>query len=234
MITLIINCFTNSKFYKKFFLSSVLFVRTLSPDELPLKSLTTPEGLNDSLDSTDKAVLLLEFCGWIPRLLAKGNIKAESDLGNLGTDDGIPASEENNDGKVDGDDELNLGMDSGFSGFSWLSQFTSVNDSLMKEAENLTFRSGASCSVDEFQHFKLFLKKFIVFAREFFIPRERHRFALVNDKSLVPSPKVEESNLWLTAVYFSGCPSCSKVLREGDELRTIMQHPLPVFGSKIF
>lgn len=62
-------------------LSSVHYVMTLSPDELPLKSLTSPEGLNDFLDSTDKAVLLLEFCGWIPRLLAKGNNKAESDLG---------------------------------------------------------------------------------------------------------------------------------------------------------
>ncbi|XP_073055778.1 uncharacterized protein [Primulina eburnea] len=209
-------------------LSSVHYVMTLSPEELPLKSLTSPEGLNDFLESTDKAVLLLEFCGWIPRLLAKSNIKAESELGDLGTDDGVTSSEENNDGKVIVDDKLNLGIDSGFSGFSWLSQFTSVNDSLMKEAENFTFRSGASCSEDEFQHFKLFLKKFIVVAREFFIPHERHRFALVNDKSLLPSLKVEESNSWLTAVYFSGCPSCSKVLREGDELRTLLQQPLPV------
>lgn len=125
-----------------------------------------------------------------------------------------------------------MSIDSGFSGFSWLSQFTSVNDSLVKVAENLTFRSGASCSVDEFQHFKLFFQKFIVVAREFFIPHERHRFALVNDKSLLPLLKIEESNSWLTAVYFSGCPSCSKVLREGDELRTVLQYPLPVVEAR--
>ncbi|XP_073136142.1 uncharacterized protein [Henckelia pumila] len=126
------------------------------------------------------------------------------------------------------DDNLNLGFDSGFSGFSWPSQFTSVNDSLIMETANLTFRSGTSCSVDEFQHFKLFLQKFIAVAKEFFIPHEKHRFALVHDKSLLPLLKVEESNSWSTAVYFSGCPSCSKVLKEGDELRTVLQYPLPV------
>ncbi|KZV45970.1 hypothetical protein F511_10660 [Dorcoceras hygrometricum] len=214
-------------------LSSVYYVLTISPDELPLKSLNSLEGLNDFLASTDKAVLLLEFCGWTSRLLAKGNPMAESDI-----DEGVPASEEKNDGKVDGDDKLNLGIDSGFGGYSWLSQFTSVNDSLVKESEKLTFSSGASCSLDEFHHFKLFLQKFIAVAREFFIPHERHRFALVNDKSLLPLLKVEEPCSWSTTVYFSGCPSCSKVLREGDELRTVLQYSLPVgearFSDKAF
>ena len=42
------------------------------PEELPLKSLSTPVELKAFLDSTDKAFLLLEFCGWTPRLLAEG------------------------------------------------------------------------------------------------------------------------------------------------------------------
>ncbi|PON63607.1 Thioredoxin-like fold containing protein [Trema orientale] len=44
----------------------------VSPGEIPLKSLSTPAELKTFLDSTDRAVLLLEFCGWTPKLLAKG------------------------------------------------------------------------------------------------------------------------------------------------------------------
>lgn len=62
-------------------LASVEYVTSLSPDEIPLKSLSTPEELSDFLHSTDKAVLLLEFCEWTPRLLA--NKSSETDLGRL-------------------------------------------------------------------------------------------------------------------------------------------------------
>lgn len=64
-------------------LASVHYVMSLSPDELPLKSLTTPEELRDFLHSTDKAVLLLEFCGWTPRFVATNKSMTESDLGML-------------------------------------------------------------------------------------------------------------------------------------------------------
>lgn len=40
--------------------------------QLPL--LNTPDHLNSFLASTDKALLLLEFCGWTPKLLANHNI----------------------------------------------------------------------------------------------------------------------------------------------------------------
>lgn len=40
--------------------------------QLPL--LNTPDHLNSFLTSTDKALLLLEFCGWTPKLLANHNI----------------------------------------------------------------------------------------------------------------------------------------------------------------
>ena len=36
--------------------------------------LNTPDHLNSFLASTDKALLLLEFCGWTPKLLANHNI----------------------------------------------------------------------------------------------------------------------------------------------------------------
>lgn len=51
-------------------LSSVHYVLSRTPNQLPLISLTTPDELRDFLASTDKAVILFEFCGWTPRLLS--------------------------------------------------------------------------------------------------------------------------------------------------------------------
>lgn len=53
--------------------------------QLPL--LNTPDHLNSFLASTDKALLLLEFCGWTPKLLANHNtnpfgVGAQDLLGN--------------------------------------------------------------------------------------------------------------------------------------------------------
>ena len=53
-------------------LSSVHFFMSLTPKQLPLETQTTPEDLKTFLQSTDKALLLLEFCGWTHMLLAKG------------------------------------------------------------------------------------------------------------------------------------------------------------------
>lgn len=45
---------------------------SLLPKELPFTHLNTPEDLKSFLDSTDKALLLMEFCGWTSKLLSKG------------------------------------------------------------------------------------------------------------------------------------------------------------------
>ncbi|KAG6536824.1 hypothetical protein ZIOFF_001893 [Zingiber officinale] len=52
-------------------LFSVRFFLSLKPDEIPLKPVQTPEDLENFFKSTDKAVLLLEFCGWSAKLMAK-------------------------------------------------------------------------------------------------------------------------------------------------------------------
>ncbi|CAL5427528.1 unnamed protein product [Camellia sinensis] len=62
-------------------LSSAHFLMTHPPEQLPLESLKTPEDLKTFLQSTDKALLLLEFCGWTHALLAKGK--------NNGTENGF-------------------------------------------------------------------------------------------------------------------------------------------------
>lgn len=51
-------------------LSSVYPSMSLLPEELPLTTLNSPQDLKTFLSSTDKALLLLEFCGWTPKLLA--------------------------------------------------------------------------------------------------------------------------------------------------------------------
>ncbi|KAK6160518.1 hypothetical protein DH2020_003899 [Rehmannia glutinosa] len=230
-------------------LSSVHYAMSLSPDELPLKSLTTPEELKDFLHSTDKAVLLLEFCGWTPRLLAMNKSMTESVLvlfcshdadkgkkkkkyhpgkGYHGADfnrgnNGTLAAKEKDNRKGMEDDKLSCGNDNGFSGVPWSTQFSPVNDSLLKRAENMTFSAGESCDLYEFQQFEGFLQKLITFAREIFLPPERLRFAVVRERSLLPLLKIEDPGSWLMSVHFAGCPSCSRVLKEVGDLRTVLQ-----------
>ncbi|KAL0420429.1 UNVERIFIED_CONTAM: hypothetical protein Slati_3065800 [Sesamum latifolium] len=189
-------------------LSSVHYVMSLSPDELPLKSLTTPEDLSDFLHSTDKAVVVTDFCGWTARLLAANKSMTESDLGKgyFGAgfkkeNNGTVAAEEKANRKGTEDDKLSCGIDSGFSGISWPSQFTSENHSLM-EAENSTFSAGDSCTWYEFQQFEVFLQKLITVAREFFLPPERVRFSVVQERSLLSLLDIEEPGSGLMTVIF--------------------------------
>lgn len=69
------------KLHARNILYSVNPYLSVSPDELPLKELNSPEELKDFTESTDKALILFEFCGWTRKLLAKGK--------NNGTDNGI-------------------------------------------------------------------------------------------------------------------------------------------------
>ncbi|KAK4403157.1 hypothetical protein Sango_1056400 [Sesamum angolense] len=134
---------------------------------------------------------------------------------------GTVAAEEKANRKVDGsflllnimgmeDEKLSCGIDSGFSGISWPSQFTSVNHSLA-EAENSTFSDGDSCTLYEFQQFEVFLQKLVIVAREFFLPPERVRFSVVQERSLLSLLDIVEPGSGLMTVYFPGCPSCSKL-----------------------
>ncbi|CAA2963383.1 Hypothetical predicted protein [Olea europaea subsp. europaea] len=208
-------------------LSSVDYVMSLPPDELPLKSLTTPEELGDFLDSTDKAVFLLEFCGWTPRLLTKGKNSTQNGFERYlgldfpGEDNGTLAAREKKWKQEMGDNKLKSGIDNGFSHIDWPSEFTSVNES--GEAENASLSAGDSSTSLEFQHFESFLHKFMKVAREFFLPPERIRFALIHERSLLPLLNIEDSGSWLMTVHFAGCLSCLKVIRDSDELRTVLQ-----------
>jgi hypothetical protein len=52
-------------------LSSIHPYLTSTPEELPLKHLKSPKSLKDFLQSSDKALLLFEFCGWTTTLMSE-------------------------------------------------------------------------------------------------------------------------------------------------------------------
>lgn len=121
------------------------------------------------------------------------------------------------------------GSDVGFSGTSWLNQFSTVNNSLPKEVQNVTVSAGESCSLFELQQYKVSFQKFIEVAREFFLPPEKYRYAVIHERSLLPLLNIEEQIHGFVFVQFAGCPSCSQVLKEVDDLKAILQsQPSPV------
>ncbi|KAF3966372.1 hypothetical protein CMV_009525 [Castanea mollissima] len=174
--------------------------------QLPL--LNTPDHLNSFLTSTDKALLLLEFCGWTPKLLANHNINhfgvAMQDL--LGQNFDAEANQtladkRKNNQKVAGDERLKCGVENSFNGVPWLGQFSSVNETAsFKEVEN-----------------------FMIVAREFFLAPERHRFGLVSERSMLSSLGIEDSSSWLALLHVAACPTCSRILKEEDDLKDVLQ-----------
>lgn len=53
-------------------LSSIEHYFGLPPEDVPLKHLKFPRELETFLESTDRSLLLLEFCGWTSKLLSSG------------------------------------------------------------------------------------------------------------------------------------------------------------------
>ncbi|KAF3683854.1 hypothetical protein FXO37_01648 [Capsicum annuum] len=200
-------------------LSSVHYVMSLLPEQLPFKILKTVKDLEIFLGSTDKALILSEFCGWTQKLLAKGgNNSSEFGFGFPEQFNGtIEAKENENQGMENA--KMDCGVDNLFSGMPWLSEFTSANSSVFLAAENMSPNSGPSCKIDEFQRFESFLPKFLTVSRDLFLPPERLRFGLVSDRGLLSSLNVKDSGSWLVTLHFAGCPNCLKVLKEGDDLK---------------
>ncbi|KAL3510145.1 hypothetical protein ACH5RR_029546 [Cinchona calisaya] len=196
-------------------LSSVHHVMSLLPEQLPLKLLRTPHELMNFLGSTDKALLLLDFCGWTPRLLAKG-VSEETN--------GTLTQEESQ--QVEGMQDLKMScsVENEFYHFPWFTEHNLESDGILSEADNITHRDGFSCNSDELQRLKSFLPKFMKVARDFFLPPERLGFGLVAERSLLSELDIEASAApWLMKLYAAGCPICSKVVTEGDDLKMVLQ-----------
>lgn len=118
---------------------------------------------------------------------------------------------------------MKCGIESGFSGIPWIDQFNLVNANDTHETEKAATGIGLSCNFEELERFELFFSKFVNAAREFFLPPERHSFGLVSNRSLLQYLGVEDSQSWLAMLKFAGCPSCSKILKEGNDLKSVLQ-----------
>lgn len=118
---------------------------------------------------------------------------------------------------------MDCGVDNLSSDMPWLREFTSANSSAFLMADNTSLNNWASCKIEEFQRFESFLPKFLTVSRDLFLPPERLKFGLVSDRVLLSSLNIKDSGSWLVTLHFAGCPSCLKVLKEGDDLKAFAQ-----------
>ncbi|KAF7827420.1 Protein disulfide-isomerase [Senna tora] len=216
-------------------LSSLYFYITHATEEVPLKALRNGEELRTFLDSTDKALVLVDFCGWTPKLLAKGKENGTEkgfslhgdhlgvDFG--GKNDRTPASGGKNNLKVAGEGmcKADLRMGDGFQQVPWLEAFTSVKNSALVGAKYSNSHVLTSCTLEEFEHFYSFYLEFMTAVREFSLPPERHRFGLVLERSILSSLGVGDSGSWFAVQCVAGCPSCLKILNKEDDLKYVLQ-----------
>ncbi|KAK9115597.1 hypothetical protein Sjap_014544 [Stephania japonica] len=226
-------------------LSSVKYLMHLQPEELPLKSLTTAEELDAFLQSTDKAILLLEFCGWSQKLMSKDKTNATEGafLAQNSSKNGILVRESlfgernqsltssaNKHLKLDDSksEKLTCGVENALSENPLLESYMPMNS----WAESGDPDAGESCSFEEFQYFESFFLNLTKFSQEFFLPPERRRYGLIPDRTLLPTLGVRDLDSWLLMVHFAGCPNCSKVFEEGDDLKNLL-HSHPSFPTEL-
>ncbi|CAK7337957.1 unnamed protein product [Dovyalis caffra] len=220
------------KFRARNILSSIFPYLSLLPEDMPLKRLSGEGDLKMFIESTDKAVLLLEFCGWTDKLMAREkNNGSKTGFGVRGFDgesNGISTPKGKENQKETENGEMKCGMENGFGGIPWLGEFASVNDNAsLQETDSqdaVDLKPGAgSCSLEEFQKFDSFFSSFMTVVREFFLPPEKHRFGWVLERSLLSPLDVGDLGSWSVMLYYNGCPSCSRILKEGDGMKRVLQ-----------
>ncbi|XP_068646968.1 uncharacterized protein [Aristolochia californica] len=218
-------------------LASMRYLMSLQHEELPLKSLSTHDDLKAFLKSTDKAILLLEFCGWTPGLINSGKEQirdknmhvwnATEDEGIFGenlngeSDKRIQLDEKKNQKGLK-DEKLTCEAEIELNANSWTRAFMLENQTAPLEVGNRYANSGLSCSFEEFEKFQSFFTNFTTFIQDHFLPPERQRFGLVSDPALQSSLRVEALHSWILMVHVSGCPNCSRLLKEGDNLKNVI------------
>ncbi|MBA0843182.1 hypothetical protein Goarm_000393 [Gossypium armourianum] len=184
------------------------YISVASPEELPLKPLNSQEELEMFLNSTDKALILAEFCGWSPKLVDK--------VKNNGTGTDLTLKEV-------GSGMLKCDVENGIGGIPWITGFSMVDDQVsLTESENMELGLGLNCTLKEYKQFDSFFSKLIPVRREFLVSQERLRFGLISNTSLVSSLGVEDSGTWMAVLYFKGCPGCSKVIKDEEELKNAL------------
>ncbi|KAL5702557.1 hypothetical protein ACHQM5_027763 [Ranunculus cassubicifolius] len=226
-------------------LASVDYFVSSKPENVPFMLLKSEEDVNVFLQSTDRGVVLLEFCGWTSKLLREernngseygfrvggglldnevisgANLNGETNLSLTSSRDKYQKGLNNE--KLTCDPHREAG------GIPWVGGFTTTNDSASSEPESTLPGVGLSCTYDEFQQFESFFSKFMTFARASFLPPERQRFGMISERHLLSSLGVGDPDSWLVMIHFAGCSNCLKILKKGDDLRTAFDmHQLPV------
>ncbi|XP_078441945.1 uncharacterized protein LOC144711778 isoform X2 [Wolffia australiana] len=207
-------------------LSSVSHAVSIQQAGFPFTFLRTVEEAQKFLQSTDKAVLLLEFCGWSDILLS--TIYNGSRESSIFKQTGVHTADfqgeivENNgeipfDGKemLKGlaNDKLTCTID------PWFKKFSSA-----REINN----GGTSCTSNKFREFQSFFSELNEVAREFALSPQRQRFAVISDRSLLEFLSLRDPADWQLLIHVSGVPSPLNVLENVDELRVTLRagHPI--------
>ncbi|XP_030526751.1 uncharacterized protein LOC115738296 isoform X2 [Rhodamnia argentea] len=221
-------------------LSSLHPYLTVPPENLPLELINFEQDLKSFLESTDRALLLLEFCGWAPELLSRGRKNGtEHSFGSQGDIvqvhdkmDRMSTFIGNKKQKSLENGVAQCGIQNGFYGITSFGELSSVNDSsTVDSTEDERHGAGVSCNFREFQQFESFFSKFMTAAREFLLPPERHRFGLITNRSLLLSLEVGEIDSWSAMIHYAGCPSCSKYLEKEEDFERFLQMEDPAVAE---
>ncbi|CAA7036520.1 unnamed protein product [Microthlaspi erraticum] len=227
----------NGKLRASNVLSSIHPYLTSTPQELPLKHLKSPRSLKDFLESSDKALILFEFCGWTTTLLSELRKNVTEDnlwQGNFSKyveiERAIKLGGKTNQKVADHANwKLMCRLQPGFGRVPWLEDFSYVNDTAaLQENDRVNWGSGQTCNHEQFEKFSSFLSEFIATAKKFSLPPERQKFGVITERSMASSFNIGVSDSWAAVLQLAGCPHCSKILKVGDDIQRLLKMENPI------
>ncbi|EMS50873.1 hypothetical protein TRIUR3_14833 [Triticum urartu] len=214
-------------------LYSVRHIMSLKHEEAPFVALHTKDDVEEFIQSTDRAVLLSEFCGWFTRLASDRSNRSSGVTPSKTHAENVDVSGKTVTRQSDGrlelvieDDELTFGGGSQLTGSPWKGGFTTANQSVSDHIRISTDENSKLCTVQKFQQFESFYAKLTALSREHFLPPEKVRFGLVTEKlplSSLDIANASNSETWFLSVHYLGCTSCSVIAKEEDDLRSLLQ-----------
>ncbi|CAL4917235.1 unnamed protein product [Urochloa decumbens] len=213
-------------------LSSVRYIMSLKHEEAPFVVLHTKEDVETFIESTDKAVILYETCGWFTRLAYGGSNQSYEAASSNNHTENVDISGKTLSRESDGplelvieDEELTFGGGGQLTGSSWKGGFTFANESVSEQIGN-TEDVNRKCTIQKFDQFESFYAKLTAIARESFLPPEIARFGVITERSLLPSLDVAnegDPEMWFVIIHYMGCTACSVIVKDGDDLGTLVQ-----------
>uniref|UniRef100_A0A803LSI4 Thioredoxin domain-containing protein n=1 Tax=Chenopodium quinoa TaxID=63459 RepID=A0A803LSI4_CHEQI len=256
-------------------LSSVFYIMSLATEDLPLKRIGNSKDMEMFLASTDKAIILLESCGWTSKLLVdqtgngtvqelwflnfalvSGVMQREAQLmvarkivnvaegddeffmdenlvgshfpGDLNreTDQTLVSGSQKN--LKDGENDTNCDVQHVCGESPWVGEYSAENRTASTD-EDMQPTSGTSCSFKEFSKFKSFFSKFMILARDMYLPPQRQRYGFVSDRSLLSTLGAEDFDQWSVIISYAGCLSCLRKFKDEIHLQKALEmHDLPV------